>query len=558
MLFEEEEENQKKDETNHELIKSTKPRNTKESSGSDTSDDSISSESSQGTTRSKSSQNLSESEPQARSLFERPAIKLSVRLLETYKEINKKYYEKKRKKELQSQGQGSLSLYNNGYDDENYNYVVKENEIFAGLYQIVCPIGEGSFGQVVQAYDLENQQYVAIKIIKSKSAFYRQGLIEKQILEKLNQADPEDKYHVIRLIDSFKFRNHLCFVFELLSLNLYEVLKKTKLKGLSIVLVKQLALQIVETLQFLKSKKARIIHCDLKPENILLVNPRKVKVKIIDFGSSCEKNQKIHTYIQSRFYRSPEILLKMDYSYGIDMWSFGCILVELRTGKPLFPGRNEFEQMVRIVELLGIPPDEILNNAPGTSKFFEKDLNNKWVLKNIQNKNKKIKIKMKKRNLFDILRIPQINSRKFQNKSYQAKYVNLKNNEKIKKKKINIKKNKSQNYNLQEFNYSMIYEHLQFRDLILKILNYNPRQRTTPTQVMNHPFFKPRYHKNTQTTPIKLNKKQTDQNPPKILSKYNGYYNENMQEINEKNQVFILQNFSHETKTLYDVQIQCD
>ncbi|KAJ6251248.1 serine/threonine-protein kinase minibrain [Anaeramoeba flamelloides] len=446
------------------------------------------------------------SEFQVRSNSERPVVKMSVGLLNTYKTINKKYYEKKMQKELKNKSQGSLPLYNNGYDDENYNYVFKENEIFAGIYQIVRNIGVGSFGQVVQAFDHKSQKYVAIKIIKSKSAFNRQGLIEKQILERLNQADPEDEHHVVKLLDSFKYRNHLCFVFELLSLNLYEVLKKTKLKGISILLVKALALQIAETLQFLKSKNAQIIHCDLKPENILLENPRKASIKVIDFGSSCGKNQKIHTYIQSRFYRSPEILLKMNYSYPIDMWSFGCILVELRTGKPLFPGRNEFEQMSKIVEVLGIPPDEILNKAPGTSKFFEKNRNEKWVLKTFSSK--KTNTQFRKRSLSEILRIPTIGYNK---KTIQSLERNV----------VNQKTFKTSNSRYKELDYSMIYEHLQFKDLILKMLDYNPITRITPIQVMKHPFFRSRFHKTTQTNklkPINTNNSSTNTNNKDIFS----------------------------------------
>ncbi|KAJ3448659.1 serine/threonine-protein kinase minibrain [Anaeramoeba flamelloides] len=455
-----------------------------------------------------------ENESQTRSNFERPVVKMSVGLLNTYKTINKKYYEKKMQKDFKNKSHRSLSLYNNGYDDESYNYVIKKNEVFAGVYQIVRNIGVGSFGQVVQAFDHKNQKYVAIKIIKSKSAFYRQGLIEKQILERLNQADPEDKYHVVKLIDSFKYRNHLCFVFELLSLNLYQVLKKTKLKGISIVLVKTLALQIVETLQFLRSKNVQIIHCDLKPENILLENPRKARIKVIDFGSSCEQNQKIHTYIQSRFYRSPEILLKMEYGYAIDMWSFGCILVELRTGKPLFPGRNEFEQMAKIVEVLGIPPDDMLNKAAGTSKFFEKNRNDKWVLKKITNN--KTNTQFRKRSLSDILRIPT--------NEYNKKFeTNFKSNQ------VNQKNFSISNTRKKELDYLMIYEHLQFRDLILKMLDYNPNARITPIQVMKHPFFRIRFHKNTQTNGIMP-----------INSNYNS--NDNFSEFNLSNQKLIQKN----------------
>jgi dual specificity tyrosine-phosphorylation-regulated kinase 2/3/4 len=99
----------------------------------------------------------------------------------------------------------------------------------------------------------------------------------------------------------------------------------------------------------------------LKPENILLKSPDKSGIKLIDFGSSCFQTERIYTYIQSRFYRAPEIILGIPYTMGIDMWSFGCILAELYTGFPLFPGENEQEQLALIMEVRGVPPRGILD-----------------------------------------------------------------------------------------------------------------------------------------------------------------------------------------------------
>lgn len=87
---------------------------------------------------------------------------------------------------------------------------------------------------------------------------------------------------------------------------------------------------------------ASIIHCDLKPENILLTEPGTGgsvgQLKLIDFGSACFEGRTAYSYIQSRFYRSPEVLLGLSYSAAIDMWSFGCVAAELFLGLPLFPG----------------------------------------------------------------------------------------------------------------------------------------------------------------------------------------------------------------------------
>ena len=63
-------------------------------------------------------------------------------------------------------------------------------------------------------------------------------------------------------------------------------------------------------------------------------------LRLIDFGSACFEQEQVYTYIQSRFYRSPEVLLGIPYDLAIDMWSLGCILVEMHTGEPLFSGAN--------------------------------------------------------------------------------------------------------------------------------------------------------------------------------------------------------------------------
>ena len=107
-----------------------------------------------------------------------------------------------------------------------------------------------------------------------------------------------------------------------------------------------------------------IIHCDLKPENILLQNLHSPAIKLIDFGSACHASRPMHTYIQSRFYRSPEVLLGCRYGTPIDIWSMGAIVGELFLGLPLFPGESEYNQMARIVTLRGVPPGKMLDAAP--------------------------------------------------------------------------------------------------------------------------------------------------------------------------------------------------
>lgn len=275
-------------------------------------------------------------------------------------------------------GNNQKQLFNYGYDDENHDYIIKPNEIFFERYEIDSLIGKGSFGQVVKAYDHLGHCPVAIKIIKNKKAFHDQAHIEVKLLKLIQKYQDDNKFlqagkeNIVKLKSHFIWRNHLCLVFELLSYNLYDLLKNTRYNGVSLKLTRKFAQQILLALQYLSRPELNIIHCDLKPENILLCNPRRSAIKIIDFGSSCQLGHRIYQYIQSRFYRSFEVLIGIPYGHPIDMWSLGCILVELHTGEPLFNGCNEIDQVNKIVETLGMPPASLLDRGYKTGKYFVK------------------------------------------------------------------------------------------------------------------------------------------------------------------------------------------
>ncbi|XP_065094447.1 dual specificity tyrosine-phosphorylation-regulated kinase 2 isoform X2 [Ochlerotatus camptorhynchus] len=258
---------------------------------------------------------------------------------------------------------------NSGYDDDNgsYNKVIHDHVCYR--YEILEVIGKGSFGQVIRALDHKTNQHVAIKIIRNKKRFHHQALVEVRILDELRKKDVDGAYNVIHMLDYFYFRNHLCISFELMSLNLYELIKKNNYQGFSLSLIRRFCNSIVKCLRLLYQEN--IIHCDLKPENVLLKQRGSSLIKVIDFGSSCYSHRKVYTYIQSRFYRSPEVILGLSYGTPIDMWSLGCILAELYTGYPLFPGENEVEQLACIMEVLGVPPDDLINTATRRRLFFD-------------------------------------------------------------------------------------------------------------------------------------------------------------------------------------------
>jgi len=156
---------------------------------------------------------------------------------------------------------------------------------------------------------------------------------------------------------------------ELLSINLYELIKANGFVGFTTNLIRRFTSQMLASLALMRQH--RIVHCDLKPENVLLRHPAKSGIKVIDFGSSCFEHEKVYTYIQSRFYRSPEVILGMNYHTAIDMWSLGCILAELYTGYPIFPGENEQEQLSCIMEVLGMPDKDLINRSSRKRLFFD-------------------------------------------------------------------------------------------------------------------------------------------------------------------------------------------
>ncbi|XP_049534504.1 dual specificity tyrosine-phosphorylation-regulated kinase mbk-2-like [Anopheles darlingi] len=260
---------------------------------------------------------------------------------------------------------------NSDYDNEQGSYIHIAHDHIAYRYEVLKIIGKGSFGQVVKAYDHRIYKHVALKMIRNEQRFHRQAQEEIRILKHLRAQDRYNAMNIIHMYDSFVFRNHMCITFELLYINLYELIKKNKFKGFSMQLVRKFTHSLLKCLDALYKNK--IIHCDMKPENILLKQQGRSGIKVIDFGSSCFENERVYTYIQSRFYRAPEVILGAKYDMAIDMWSLGCIVAELYTGSALLPGEDEYDQMACIIELLGMPPLKLLDNARSASRYFSHD-----------------------------------------------------------------------------------------------------------------------------------------------------------------------------------------
>ncbi|XVE91409.1 hypothetical protein REPUB_Repub01dG0007000 [Reevesia pubescens] len=268
-------------------------------------------------------------------------------------------------------------LHDNWDDAEGY-YSYRFGELLDSRYEITAAHGKGVFSIVVRARDLKagttDPQEVAIKIIRNNETMHKAGQLEVQILKKLAGADPDDKRHCVRFLSSFKYRNHLCLVFESLHMNLREVLKKFGRNiGLKLTAVRAYAKQLFIALKHLKN--CGVLHCDIKPDN-MLVNEAKNVLKLCDFGNAmfAGKNE-ITPYLVSRFYRAPEIILGLSYDHPMDMWSVGCCLFELYTGKVLFPGSTNNDMLRLHMELKGPFPKKMLRKGAFTEQHFDQDLN---------------------------------------------------------------------------------------------------------------------------------------------------------------------------------------
>jgi dual specificity protein kinase YAK1 len=136
-------------------------------------------------------------------------------------------------------------------------------------YLILEFLGQGTFGQVVKCLNIKTNDLVAIKIIKNQKSYYNQGKSEVRILKKLNEKDPETNRKIVKLLDCFYYRFHLCLVFELLDVSLLDLLYSTDFKGIALSDIAFYTKQLLQGL--IKAHEEKIVHCDIKPENILFI-----------------------------------------------------------------------------------------------------------------------------------------------------------------------------------------------------------------------------------------------------------------------------------------------
>uniref|UniRef100_A0A060T2Y8 ARAD1C36674p n=1 Tax=Blastobotrys adeninivorans TaxID=409370 RepID=A0A060T2Y8_BLAAD len=272
------------------------------------------------------------------------------------------------------------------HDDDDGHYKVAANTEFAHRFHISRILGQGTFGKVVAAYDRQSRSYCAIKIIRSVQKYRDASRIELRVLATLAKYDRANSHRCIHLRECFDYRNHICIVTDLLGMSIYDFMKSNNFVPFPGAHIQSFARQLLTSVAFLHD--LGLVHTDLKPENILLsdstsdprpypgrpisaVNTpsnkktapkvrnvlRDTHIHLIDFGSAIFDDEYHSSVVSTRHYRAPEIILATGWSFPCDMWSIGCILVELCTGQALFQTHDNLEHLALMEKILDKPID---------------------------------------------------------------------------------------------------------------------------------------------------------------------------------------------------------
>lgn len=277
--------------------------------------------------------------------------------------------------------------------DEIVHFDWQQGMVLNMKYVLHKALGDGTFGRVLQAYDQRDDRKVAIKIIRDVKRYMENAKIEAEILKNLRKADPDDKSRCAIMYETFTHeRKFYCLVFEPLGVSLYDFMKKNAFRGFLMQDVQSFAKQCMKAMFFLHTE-LHLAHTDLKPENILLqsmepphyatfprdaewqarkqsskeppqyVRPENTLIKIIDFGNATYESEHHSSIINTRQYRGPEVVLEMEWNELSDIWSLGCIFMELYTGELLFGTHENFEHLALMEKIVEPIPKRVLEKT---------------------------------------------------------------------------------------------------------------------------------------------------------------------------------------------------
>lgn len=239
------------------------------------------------------------------------------------------------------------------------------------LYRKLEKVGEGTYGVVYKALNKKTGEIVALKKIRLESeeeGVPSTAIREISILKELQHPN------IVGLLDVVSHAKKLYLVFEFLDQDLKHLMDKHKTRPISGLTLRSYLHQMLDAIYFCHTH--RVVHRDLKPQNLLVSQDGKT-IKLADFGLARAFQVPLHTYtheVITLWYRAPEILLgEKKYSPSVDMWSLGCIFVEMATNRPLFPGDSEIDELYKIFRVLGTPNESLwpgVTSLPDYSSSF--------------------------------------------------------------------------------------------------------------------------------------------------------------------------------------------
>lgn len=343
--------------------------------------------------------------------------------------------------------------------EETKDFQIVIGSIIAGRYQVVEFLGSAAFSKAIQCKDLIKKEMVCLKIIENNKDYVDQSIDEIKILKYVNANGNMDEKNIVKYIDCFYHKEHLIIVTELLKDNLYEFLKYNREHDtkfyFTIGRIQKVAYQVLKGLEHIHS--LNLVHCDLKPENILMKSYSKCEVKVIDLGSACFIHDHLGSYVQSRSYRAPEVILGCQYDYRIDVWSLGCIVFELYTGNVLFQNTSVQELLTRVLGICGPLPEEVHRTGRHVSKYFTKE---KMIYQEVEDE-KALDNRHLSEEMIELIKMARKNKKKI--KLFAPKKTNLRNR--------------------------MHCTDLIFVDFLKCLLDPDKDRRPTVSEALRHPFI---------------------------------------------------------------------
>ncbi|XP_075679154.1 uncharacterized protein LOC113795453 isoform X3 [Dermatophagoides pteronyssinus] len=255
-------------------------------------------------------------------------------------------------------------------DDQHGHLIYKNGDILQDRYEILATLGEGTFGKVVRVRNLKTNNVLALKIIKNVDKYREAAMFEIKVLQTIAERDPKGRNLCVRMFDWFDYHGHICIAFEMLGLSVFDFMKDNNFQPYPIEQIRHIGYQLIFSVKFLHENE--LTHTDLKPENILFLNSeyeveltkkrkeiRRVKntdIRLIDFGSATFDYEHHSKIVSTRHYRAPEVILELGWSHPCDVWSIGCILFELYQGMTLFQTHDNLEHLAMMERILGPLP----------------------------------------------------------------------------------------------------------------------------------------------------------------------------------------------------------